>query len=64
MKYYVFHRPIDWKEMNFPTWSDDWKRFETNSKAIAFLFLPSNGDGLEKIRQPTFQNIIQKMKIK
>ena len=46
----------DWKAMNFPIWSKDWKRFETNNKAIAVLFLPSNSDGLEKIRQPTYEN--------
>lgn len=40
----------DWKEIDFPIWSKDWKRFETNNKAIVVMFLPSNSDGLEKIR--------------
>ena len=39
----------NWKEINFPSHSKDWKKFESNNKSIALniLYVPHN---TEKIR--------------
>ena len=49
MKVKPFIDQYNWKEIDFPSHSKDWKRFEQNNKKIALniLFVPHN---TEKIR--------------
>ena len=39
-----FFEQYNWKEIDFPSHKKDWKKFEENSKSIAFniLYLPRN----------------------
>ena len=49
MKIKPFIDQYNWKEIDFPSHSKDWKKFELNNKSIALniLFVPYN---TEKIR--------------
>ena len=51
----------NWKEIDFPSHSKDWKKFESNNKSIALniLYVPCN---TEKIDMHVSQNIIQVIK--
>ena len=56
LKIKSFTDQYNWKEIDFPSYSKDWKNFELNNK-----FVPYN---TEKIRLATNQNIILSVKIK
>ena len=51
-----FNDQYNWKEIDFPSHSTDWKKFESNIKSIALniLYVPHN---TEKIRMRISQNI-------
>ena len=51
-----FNDQYNWKEIDFPSHSTDWKKFESNNKSIALniLYVPHN---TEKIRMRISQNI-------
>ena len=57
-----FINQYNWKEIDFPSHSKRWKRFEQNNEAIALniLFVPHNA---EKVAH-TNQNIILSVKTK
>ena len=46
-----FTDQYNWKEINFPSHKNDWKRFESNNKSIALniLFVPYKS---KEIRHP------------
>ena len=42
----TFTSKYNWKEKNFPSHKNDWKKFETNNKTIALniLYVPCNSE--------------------
>ena len=58
-----FINNYNWKDIQFPLHSKDWKKFEQNNKTIApnILYVPYN---TKEIRPDTYQNTIINMKIK
>ena len=49
----------NWKEIDFPSRSKDWKKFESNNKSVALniLYVPHN---TEKIRHGISQNNLKR----
>ena len=57
LKIKVFIDQYNWKETDFPSQKEDWKKFESNKKSISLnvLYVPYNTD---KIKHVISQNII------
>ena len=59
----LFINNYNWKDIEFPSHSKDWRKFECNNKAIALniLYVPYK---IKEISKHTYQNIMMNVIIK
>ena len=53
-----FIEQYNWKEIDFPLYKKDWKKFEENNKSIAFniLYLPRNTEEIRHAYKSKYDN--------